>query len=162
MIHRLISPLVVLALAAFVAIPAGAATSSMDIVNKAIAASSTLVPSAFDGLYAKNAVFVDEGPYVGYGADAGHAWALAIQRRFAERKMMQFKVTPSAPTIAQEKGDSAYVVVPMKLDGHLGSGAHYHEDGAFTFTLQRESGAWKITTQVWSVLAKVITPDVKG
>ena len=161
MIRRFVSPVVALALAASIAHPALAATTSIDVVNQAVAASTTLDATAFDGLYARSAVLVDEGPYIGYGANAGHAWALEIQKRFAQRKMTHFKVTPSAPTVAQEKGDSAYVVVPMTLDGHLGAGAHYHENGAFTFTLARVVGAWKITSQVWTVLSRVITPDAQ-
>lgn len=155
---RLVSSLVGIAIAASISLPATAATTSIDVVNKALAAASTLDAPKLDGLYAKNAVFVDEGPYIGYGTNAGHAWALEIQKRFAQRKLTQFKATLAAPTIAQEKGNDAYVVVPIKLDAHLGSGAHYHEDGAFTFTLQRINGDWKITSQVWSVLSKVITP----
>lgn len=159
MIHRIASSLAALALAASVAFPARAATTSLDVVNKAVTAATTLDGDALKGLYAKNAVFVDEGPWSAYGPHAGQEWALEVQQRFALRKMTEFKAIPAAPTIAQEQGDSAYVVVPLKLDGHLGSGAHYHEDGAFTFSLQREAGEWKITSQVWTVLTKMITPD---
>lgn len=143
---------------ALIAAPALASGTSLDVVNKAVAASESLKPAAFDGLYADSAIFVDEGPYVGSGANAGHAWANEIHRRFKARGMTNFVVTPEPPTIAQEKGGSAYVVVPLKLDGRLGNGSHYHEDGAFTFTLARQSGSWKITSQVWTVIVKTITP----
>jgi ketosteroid isomerase-like protein len=158
MVRRVRSVLVFIGLLVVLARPAFSATTSMDVVQKALAACATLEPSAFDGLYANEAVFVDEGPYIGYGSNAGHAWAEEIHRRFAQRKMTQFAAVASKPIEAQEKGDEAYVVVPLKLDGRLGNGAHYHEDGAFTFTLHREAGDWKITSQVWTVLARAITP----
>ncbi len=51
---------------------------------------------------------------------------------------------------------SIVVAATVAPDSLLGSGKHYHETGAFTFTLAQESGVWKIAGQVWTVLPKSV------
>jgi len=128
----------------------------MDVVDKVVTASETLDASALRGLYTDNAVFIDEGPIVIYGPTVGVDWATRVTKVFAERKMTEFKATAKQPLIAQIKPESAYVVVPMELSARAGANGHYHETGTFTFTLIRESGVWKITSQVWTVLTKEV------
>lgn len=154
--HRLI--LSTLAFALATSSPAGAQTSpgAMDLVNKVIAASEAIDAAALKGLYTDNAVFIDEGPIVIYGPTVGFDWATRVNKKFAERHMTQFKATASAPLIAQIKADSAYVVIPMELNSRVGTDKHFHESGLFTFTLVRESGTWKISSQVWTVLKESV------
>jgi len=90
-----------------------------------------------------------------HGPDVGVQWATRVNKAFAARKMIDFKATASKPALVQmsdEKG--AYIVVPMELSARIGTSGHYHETGTFTFTLVKQAGLWKITSQVWTVLAK--------
>ncbi len=149
----------ILALAfAFALSSAAPAQSSgaMDVVNKVVAASEVLDASALAGLYTDNAVFVDEGPIVIYGPTVGLDWLTRVKAEFAERKMTQFKATASKPTVAQISANAAYIVVPMELNAVVGTDKHFHESGTFTFTLAQKADAWKITSQVWTVLAKSV------
>lgn len=135
---------------------AQSAPTAMDVVNKVVAASGVLDASQLVGLYTDNAVFVDEGPIVIYGPTIGFDWLTRVKRKFAERQMTQFTGTASQPTIAQIKPDGAYIVVPMELNAKVGADKHFHESGLFTFTLTQQAGAWKITSQVWTVLAESV------
>ncbi|HVA27612.1 MAG TPA: nuclear transport factor 2 family protein [Candidatus Baltobacteraceae bacterium] len=158
--HRVIlsvlSALAAFALAASLSLPARSATSAMDVVNKVVVASEAIDASALRGLYTDNAVFIDEGPIVIYGPNVGVDWANRVNKAFSERHMSHFKATASKPAVVQISAKGAYVVVPMELNAQIGATKHYHETGAFTFTLVRQAGVWKITSQVWTVLTKVI------
>jgi ketosteroid isomerase-like protein len=142
---------VLLALAAPSFAPAQS-PGAMDVVNKVIAASEAIDAEALRGLYTDNAVFIDEGPIVIYGPTVGVDWATRVKKAFADRHMTEFKATASAPAVAQIKPDGAYVVVPMELNARVGADKHFHESGTFTFTLVNQSGNWKISSQVWTVL----------
>jgi ketosteroid isomerase-like protein len=131
-------------------------SGAMDVVNKVVTASEVLDASALTGLYTDNAVFVDEGPIVIYGPTVGYDWLTRVKQEFAERKMTQFKATASKPTISQISANAAYIVVPMELNAVIGTDKHFHESGTFTFTLVQNSDAWKITSQVWTVLTKSV------
>lgn len=151
-----LSTLGALVMSASLWLPAGSATSAMDVVNRVVAASESIDASALKGLYSENAVFIDEGPIVIYGPNVGYEWATRVNGAFAQRHMTHFTATASKPTVAQTSSKAAYVVVPMELNAQIGATKHYHETGTFTFTLVEQSGAWKITSQVWTVLTKVI------
>lgn len=131
-------------------------SGAMDVVNKVVTASEVLDASALTGLYTDNAVFVDEGPIVIYGSTVGYDWLTRVKQEFAERKMTQFKATASKPTISQISANAAYIVVPMELNAVVGTDKHFYESGTFTFTLVQNADAWKITSQVWTVLKKSV------
>ena len=59
----------------------------MDVVHKVVAASEVLDVSALTGLYADNAVFIDEGPIVIFGPSVGYDWLTRVKQKFTERKM---------------------------------------------------------------------------
>ncbi len=131
-------------------------SGAMDLVNKVIAASEVLDASALMGLYSESAVFVDEGPIVMYGPTVGYDWLTRVKKKFAERKMTQFKATAAKPSAAQISANGAYIVIPMELNARVGTVKHFHESGTFTFTLVQQSGTWRITSQVWTVLVESV------
>jgi ketosteroid isomerase-like protein len=142
-------------LAASLLTPARSATTALDVVNTVVTASEKIDASALAGLYARNAVFIDEGPIVIYGPNVGVEWATRVKKAFAARKMSNFKATASKPAVVQMSDvKGAYIVVPMELSASVGTKGHYHETGTFTFTLVKQAGEWKITSQVWTVLTK--------
>jgi ketosteroid isomerase-like protein len=154
--RTLTSALATLAIAASLSLPARSATSALDIVNRVIAASEKVDASALTGLYTDNAVFVDEGPTLIYGRNAGFDWATRVNKAFAQRHMTRFTATASKPAVVQISPSGAYIVVPMELNAQIGATKHFHETGTFTFTLVPQSGTWRITSQVWTVLTKSI------
>ena len=128
------------------------ANSPMRVVSAAIVAAKALNPSAFAGLYAPNAIVVDEGPpFTWTGATAGTTWMTGVKAAFEHIKMTHFTSIATKPIANNVSCTGAYVVVPMTLDGDFGH-THFHEAGTFTFTLRATAGTWLITSQVWTRL----------
>ena len=126
--------------------------SAMDVVDRVVAASKVLRRvAAYWAPHSTTAVFVDEGldRDLLVSTSSISIGSRASSKKLAERRRTQFAATASAPTVAQIKPDSAYIVVPMELNAHVGSDKRFHETGLFTFTLVQQSGMWKITSQVW-------------
>lgn len=154
--RMLLSVLAVFSLAASMSLPAPSSTSATDVVNRVIAASEVLDASALTGIYAANAVFIDEGPLVIYGPNVGRDWLARVKVAFAQKKMTQFKAAAMKPAVVQISTNGAYIVVPMELNARVGADKHFHDSGTFTFTLEQKSGQWKTTSQVWTVLTKIV------
>jgi Domain of unknown function (DUF4440) len=154
--RRMMALLLALALGTASLAQAQSAPTAMDLVNRVIAASEVLDAPALSGLYADNAVFVDEGPIVIYGPTVGYDWLARVKKKFAERHMTEFKATASPPTFSKVSDSGAYIVVPMELHANVGTDKHFQESGLFTFTLVQQVGTWKITSQVWTVLAESV------
>jgi ketosteroid isomerase-like protein len=154
--RRMIVLALAIAMATSSAAKAQTAASAMNVVNQVVAASEMLDASRLTGLYTDNAVFVDEGPIVIYGSTVGYDWLTRVKRKFTARHMTQFVASASRPTVVQVSGNGAYIVVPMELNAKVGAAKHFHESGLFTFTLARQVAAWKITSQVWTVLSESV------
>lgn len=130
---------------------AAPASTPIQVVNTVVAASATLDTTKTGGLYAADAIFVDEGsPFQWNGANAGVAWSNYIKGRFVQMKMRNFTAIAKKPSEYNHTATGAYVIIPLVLNGDYGT-KHFHEVGTFTFTLRREGAEWKITSQVWTV-----------
>lgn len=136
------------------ALPVTAAVQVMtpiQVVNVVVAASATQDTTKIGGLYAADAIFVDEGPPFRWsGANAGVTWSNHIKSIFTKMKMREFTAIAQRPRAYNHTSTGAYVVIPMVLDGAYGT-KHFHESGTFTFTLRRDDTAWRITSQVWTL-----------
>jgi ketosteroid isomerase-like protein len=116
-------------------------------VNAVMAAVQADNPSAVSGLYAGNAIIVDDqGPFTWSGSNAGSEWLSDVSRYSKwSSKIAHFNGTP----VSIESGtDSAYVVVAGTFSG--AKPKPWKQQGTLTFTLRKARGDWKITSQVWT------------
>lgn len=136
--------------------------AAMAPVEGVIAAMATGDSKRLAGVYANDAVIVDnQAPFQWTGADAGADWFARTAGRWGKLWYGKFVPTVHSPLMPasemQFAPGSAYVIVPGRLTSR-NSSKRIAQSGALTFTLREVSGAWKITSQVWTVSASGTNP----
>ncbi|HKU66205.1 MAG TPA: nuclear transport factor 2 family protein [Candidatus Baltobacteraceae bacterium] len=123
-------------------------------IDQVLAAMSSGDSKRLAGVYSSDAVIVDDqAPFQWTGSNAGEDWFATTAGRWGKLWYGKFVPTlrsPLQPAANMQFGPaSAYVTVPGKLTSRL-AGKRIDQRGVLTFTLRRVSGAWKITSQIWT------------
>lgn len=125
------------------------ATPALKPVNTIVAAINSGNAQSVATLYSSNAVIVDNvGPALWRGADAGELWISNVTGRFGKFSEARFTAA-SSPAEVDVSDTKAYIVVQGVVTSTV-PGHPFHNRGAFTFTLRKVSGDWKITSQTWT------------
>jgi hypothetical protein len=120
-------------------------------INTVVAALGTGDTKSVKGLYSNDAVVIDNvGNLRWNGATAGEDWLSNVAGPYGKFTNAKFTALPHPEDISFSDR-TAYIVVygtiTSKTPGHP-----FQNYGAFTFTLNKASGTWKITTQTFSPL----------
>lgn len=108
--------------------------------------------------YAPDCTFVDEfAPFLWSGPNAIQAWLASGARMYQETRHGDGKTTFSPPSFVYESGERAFVIEPLGGTATV-RGKPYAVQGAFTFTLARIDGRWKITSQTWTKTSESLNP----
>ena len=95
-------------------------------------------------------MIVDEfAPNRWSGPNAPQMWAADYEKHAQAPGVSNGRVRYGSPTRTEIAGDVAYVIVPT-VYFYKERGKPMAEKGEMTFVLQKQSGAWKISSWTWS------------
>jgi ketosteroid isomerase-like protein len=124
-------------------------TPILKLANAVIHATNTDDASAFEGLYANDAVVVDENPpFTWRGAGAGTAWWRVVDAVTQRMKLTHLQAVHVRVSEFKQSATDAYLVEPMTVAG-IANGKPFAEAGTMTYTFHY-AGAWLISSQVWT------------
>ena len=133
-----------------VAAPAAPPAPILKLTNAVIHATNTDDASAFAGLYADDAVVVDENPpFVWRGAGAGAAWWHVIDAVTKTMKMTHMAATGIRITEFKQSATDAYMIQAMTIAG-TAVGKPFAESGTMTYTFHKTGDTWLISSQIWT------------
>lgn len=139
-----------LAPALAVAAPKPPPAPIMKLANAVIRAADTNNGSGLAGIFAGDAVVVDENPpFVWRGAGAGVAWWAVVDATIAKAKLTNFRAANVRIGEFRQTATDAYLVQSLTIVGTAG-GKPFAEDGTMTYTFHNGGGAWLISTAVWT------------
>jgi ketosteroid isomerase-like protein len=122
----------------------------MRLANRVLSAANANDASGFSGLYAANAVVVDENaPFEWRGSDAGAAWWRGVQAVITKAHIAKLKATNVRIGEFRQSANGAYLVESLTVVGMRGS-KPFAEGGTMTYTFTNAGGKWLISTQVWT------------
>jgi ketosteroid isomerase-like protein len=115
-----------------------------------VVASNANGSAKFAGAFTDDAVVVDENdPYEWRGATAGADWWARVERALTAMKASGFHAAASPVSEYLQKGDAAYLILPITLSARSG-GKPFSESGTMTYTFRKVGDAWKISSMVWT------------
>ena len=104
----------------------------------------------FDKYMAASQSVIDEfAPYHWSGPAGAKSWGAAFGGFLQKSGMSEPAMKLGAPTRVELEGTHAYAVVPG-LFTFKQNGKAMHENGAFTYTLDRTAKGWKIAAFAWA------------
>jgi ketosteroid isomerase-like protein len=108
--------------------------------------------------YAPDCTFIDEfAPFYWTGPNAIQSYLASGGRMYQETQHKGDKATFEPPSFVYVSADRAFVVEPLSGTATV-RGKPYAVQGAFTFTLARVDGRWKITSQTWTKTRESMNP----
>jgi ketosteroid isomerase-like protein len=122
----------------------------LKLATAVLRATNTDDISAFAGLYASDAVVVDENPpFAWHGANAGAAWWRVVEGVMQKMKMPHLKAAHVRISEFRQSSTDAYMVQSMTITGSA-AGKPFAESGTMTYTFHNAGGTWVISSQVWT------------
>jgi ketosteroid isomerase-like protein len=122
----------------------------LKLVNTVIAATNSDDAAALAGLFADDAVVVDENPpFAWRGAGAGVAWWHVVDAVTQKAKMQHVKAVNVRLGEFRQSAADAYLVQAMTVTGIAGT-KPFAEAGTMTYTFHNAGGTWLISSMVWT------------
>ena len=108
--------------------------------------------------YAPDCTFIDEfAPFFWAGPNAIDGYLASGARMYQQTQHGDGKTTVEPAAFVYASGDRAFVVEPLSGTATV-RGQPYAVRGAFTYTLTRIGGRWKITSQTWTKTSESMNP----
>ena len=138
-------------LPAFVAAaPAAPPAPIRKLADAVIHAANADDAAALRGLYADDAVVVDENPpFAWHGAGAGAAWWHVVESVVKNIHLTHLNATAVRIAEFHQTATDAYLIESMTIGGVVG-GKPFSEPGTMTYTFHDTAGTWLISSQVWT------------
>ncbi len=149
---RTIAALLVMALAPVVSAAASGSPPPeiLKLASAVIHGTNTDDASALAGLFADDAVVVDENPpFAWRGANAGVAWWHVVQQITKKARLSHLQATNVRTGEFKQSPTDAYLVQSMTITATT-PGKPFAESGTLTYTLHKTGGTWLISTMVWT------------
>jgi ketosteroid isomerase-like protein len=122
----------------------------LKLANAVIRATNTDDASALNGLYADDAVVVDENPpFAWHGRGAGAAWWRVVDAIVRGMKMTHVRAVDVRIGEFRQSATDAYLIQPLTITG-TANGKPFAESGTLTYTFHKNGDTWLISSQVWT------------
>lgn len=125
-------------------------------IDLLVASTNSRLPSGVAAAYVPAPTIVDEfAPFRWSGTRASTLWLRDFGKAIKSEGMTGTNLQRHAPSYMRVNGTRAWVIVPMDLTFYMKS-KRRREEGAWTFVLIHDSGAWRIDSSSWAQTSDVV------